>query len=229
MNFALRKAQTIRVAAYCRVSTDKEAQQESLETQMNVFRDQIERHDGWELAGIYADQGLTGTIARKRPEFMRLIRDCKDGKVDFIITKSISRFARNTVDCLQYVRDLQSLGVDVYFCKEDIDTSSTFSEMILTVMAAFAQEESRSLSENTKWSIRKRYEKGEATALPLYGYRHEKEEKYIVIPEEALIVQEIFQRFTYGEAAKKIAEDLNLRGVQAPRKTGYKVIIKYVQ
>lgn len=207
----------IRVAAYCRVSTDKVEQQESLENQMKLFREMIEQHEGWRLVGIYADKGLTGTIAKKRPEFMRLIRDCKAGRVDFVITKSISRFARNTLDCLQYVRDLQKLGVNVLFQKEDIDTSNTFSEMILTVMAAFAQEESRSLSENTKWGIRKRYEKGEATALPLYGYRHEKEEKYIIVPEEAIIVQEIFLRFTHGEAARKIAENLNEREISAPR------------
>lgn len=151
----------IRVAAYCRVSTELERQQSSLETQMKVFNQRIREHPGWMLAGIYADEGLSGTNAAKRVEFQRMIADAEAGKIDYIITKSISRFARNTLDCIQTVRRLQSFGCQLYFEKENIDTGTAMSEMLLTVLAAFAQEESRSISENLKWGIRKRYEKGE--------------------------------------------------------------------
>lgn len=161
----------IRVAAYCRVSTEMESQQSSMEAQVRFFREQIQRHKGWELVGIYADEGISGGTAARRPEFQRLLRDCEEGKVDYIISKSISRFARNTLECLSIIRHLQSIGVQLIFEKENIDTGNAFSEMLLTVLAAFAQEESRSLSENQKWSIRKRFEEGDPRWHLLYGYR----------------------------------------------------------
>ena len=145
-----REEKAVRVGAYCRVSTDMEEQQSSLELQMTSFRDQIEHHAGWELVDIYADEGISGGSAQKRKEFQRMVRDSAAGKLDYIITKSISRFARNTLECLTYVRQLQKYGTQIYFEKENIDTGTAFSEMLLTILAAFAQEESHSLSENAK-------------------------------------------------------------------------------
>ena len=140
----------LRVAAYCRVSTDKEEQQLSFATQCEVYEDMIKSNPDWELAGVYSDEGITGTSTKKRKGFQKMVEDCEAGKIDFVITKSISRFARNTLDCLTTIRYLQSLGVQFLFEKERIDTRAAFSEMLLTIMAAFAQEESRSLSENLK-------------------------------------------------------------------------------
>ena len=142
-----------RVAAYCRVSTDHEAQLDSLENQMETFRFRAAQRGDWDLVNIYADEGLSGTSLKGRVQFQQMIEDCKAGKIDYIITKSISRFARNTVDTLQTVRELQGYGVQVYFEKEGIDTADSLSEMVLTIMASFAQEESRSISENVKWGI----------------------------------------------------------------------------
>ena len=130
----------MRVAAYCRVSTDREEQQTSLREQMDVFRRRIGEHPGWQLAGIYADEGLSATSTSRRREFQRMLEDAEAGRIDYIITKSISRFARNTLDCLTYIRRLKRCGVNLLFEKENIDTGSAMSEMILTVMAAFAQE-----------------------------------------------------------------------------------------
>lgn len=202
-----------RVAAYCRVSTDMDGQLNSLETQMTVFREQISKHPGWELADIYADEGISGTSTAKRPEFLRMVRDCEEGKIDYIITKSISRFARNTLECLNYVRHLQSLGVQLMFEKENIDTGTAFSEMLLTVLAAFAQEESRSLSENQKWAYRKKMEEGEPRWHTLYGYRKgETCDDYIIDPDEAAVVQEAFDRYEHGEPCSKIAKHFDACG-----------------
>ncbi len=143
----------LRVAAYCRVSTDMAQQQTSLAAQMEVFNRRISQHPGWTLAGIYADEGISATSTAKRTEFQRLMRDAENGQIDYIITKSLSRFARNTLDCLTCIRKLQSFGVNVLFEKENIDTGTAMSEMLLTVLAAFAQEESRSISENIKWGL----------------------------------------------------------------------------
>ena len=156
-----------RVAAYCRVSTDKDAQKESLENQMAAFRVQLAQRSDWQMADLYVDEGLSGTSMKHRVKFLEMIEDCKAGKIDYIITKSVSRFARNTVDTLTTVRKLKEYGVYVYFEKEDIDTADSLSEMILTIMASFAQEESRSISENVKWGIRKRFEAGKEVKVPL--------------------------------------------------------------
>lgn len=206
----------IRVAAYCRVSTDSEEQLYSLDNQMNAFRHQIGLHDDWKLVEIYVDEGISGTSVKKRQGFQRLIHDCEAGKIDYIITKSISRFARNTADCLTYVRLLQKMGVQILFEKEGIDTSESYSEMLLTIMAAFAQEESRSISENVKWGMRKRFEAGQEIAIPIYGYRHTEKEMYQIVPEEADVVREIFTRFVHGESTSMIAKDLISRKVPAP-------------
>ncbi|MBR1560623.1 MAG: recombinase family protein [Clostridia bacterium] len=187
----------VRVGAYCRVSTELEAQQSSLDLQIMTFKAQIALHAGWVLADIYADDGVSGTLASRRTEFQRMIRDCRAGRIDYIITKSISRFARNTVECLSYVRELQSYGTQILFEKEKIDTGTPFSEMLLTILAAFAQEESRSLSENVKWGIRKRFEAGEARLKRMLGYGIA-DGQYVVIPEEAQTVKRIFELYETG-------------------------------
>lgn len=224
LNEEKRKHLKKRVAAYCRVSTDKDAQLESLDNQMESFRYQLALHDDWELVGIYADEGRSGTSVKGRPEFQRLIDDCKAGLIDYLMIKSISRFARNTLDCVSLVRELQGYGVQIYFEKEGIDTADITSEMLLVIMASFAQEESRSISENVKWGIRKRFESGKEMKVPVYGYRHTDDELYIVVPEEAEIVEEIFLRYVHGETPKTIVEDLQDRKVKPPAGDCWKLL-----
>ena len=205
-----------RVAAYCRVSTDKDAQLESLENQMGAFRFRASQRGDWDLVNIYADEGLSGTSVRGRVQFQQMVEDCKAGKIDYIITKSISRFARNTVDALQTVRELQSYGVQLYFEKEGIDTADTLSEMVLTIMASFAQEESRSISENVKWGIRKRFEAGHEVKVPLYGFYHTNDELCLIKEDEAAVVREVFSRYVHGEPPMDIVNDMIARGVKPP-------------
>lgn len=218
------KSRTVkRVGAYCRVSTDLETQQLSLESQMVGFREKIEKTPGWKLAGIYADEGITGTSARKRPKFNQMVKDAMAGKIDTIITKSISRFARNTVDCVATVRKLRDHGVNVYFEKENLDTSSPASEMVMTILAAFAQEESRSISENLKWGIRKRYEKGEGRWVPVYGYRQDEDGNMVIEPTEAETVQRMFDLYRKGMALPAIVDQLNADGIPSPRGSNWTV------
>lgn len=215
---ALSTLKTVRVAVYARVSTDQEIQLHSLEEQMKAFRAKIAQHPGWMLVDVYADEGISGTSVKKRKEFLRMMEDCEAGKVDYVMAKSISRFARNTVECLSYVRHLQSLGVQLYFEKEGLDTATAVSEMILTVMAAFAQEESRSISENLKWGIRKRFEKGESRWTKTYGYRKTKDGEIVIEPDEAAIVRMIFKMYQYGIPMPDILDELNF--MQAPSARG---------
>ncbi len=210
-------AQVKRVAAYCRVSTALESQTGSLETQMTVFRQKITEHEGWELVDVYADEGASGTSAKKRREFQRMLADCEAGRIDYIITKSISRFARNTLECLSYIRRLQSLGVQILFEKENIDTGSNLSEMILTVLAAFAQEESRSISANLTWGIRKRFEAGEARWVDRYGYCKDEHGDMTVHPEQGKVVWRIFDMYEHGMSLTEVEDALNAEGVPAPR------------
>ena len=211
-----RAARKKRVAVYCRVSTDSESQLESLENQLEAFQYQLKLHSDWELVGIYADEGLSGTSVKGRTRFREMVADCEDGKIDYILTKSISRFARNTLDCIGYVRKLQGCGVQLYFEKEGIDTGDATSEMLLTIMASFAQEESRSISENVKWGIRKRFEEGREVKVPLYGFCHTKDALFQVVPEEAKIVREVFERYVHGEMPGNILKDMAGRGVKPP-------------
>ncbi|MBO6158864.1 MAG: recombinase family protein [Firmicutes bacterium] len=205
-----------RVAAYCRVSTDHEAQMDSLENQMAAFNMRIAMHPGWELANLYVDEGLSGTSMRQRVQFRQMIEDCKAGLIDYIITKSVSRFARNTVDTLTTVRELKKYGVELYFEKEKIDTADSLSEMMLTIMASFAQEESRSISENVKWGIRKRFEAGEEVKVPLYGFYHTDDQLFLIQKDEAAVVREVFERFVHGEMPQSILNDMIARGVKPP-------------
>ena len=205
-----------RVAVYCRVSTESESQLESLENQMKAFNARFEEHDDWALANLYVDEGLSGTSMKRRVQFRQMIEDCKAGKIDYIITKSVSRFARNTVDTLQTVRDLKKLGINLYFEKEGIDTADTLSEMVLTIMASFAQEESRSISENVKWGIRKRFEAGKEVKVPLYGFYHTDDQLFLIQEDEAVIVREIYSRYAHGEMPQSILNDMIARGVKPP-------------
>ena len=149
-----------RVAAYCRVSTDSEEQLTSYTNQMKVYTEMISSKKEWEFAGMYADEGISGTRADKRPQFKKMIDDCMKGKIDYIVTKSVSRFARNTVDCLEYVRLLKSKGIGIYFEEQNIDTLKSDSELYLVIYAGFAQSESESMSKNITWTVRKKFEEG---------------------------------------------------------------------
>ena len=207
----------VRVAAYCRVSTNSNEQLTSYETQMAVYTDKITREPGWTMAGIYADRGISGTQAEKRPEFLKMIQDCEDGKIDAVICKSVSRFSRNTLDAVNYIRHLQDLGIRLIFEKEGIDTDDEYSEMLLTVLAAFAQEESHSHSENVKWGKRKRLQKGHALLIPVYGYRkNEDTETYEIVPEEAEAVRLIFDLYEHGTSVPEITRMLKEKGYPMP-------------
>lgn len=151
----------LKVAAYCRVSTEMEEQASSYEAQVQHYTDYIQRNPDWELAGIFADEGISGTGTKKRDGFNRMIEACQKGDVEYIITKSISRFARNTVDCLQYIRQLKDLHIAVFFEKENINTMDAKGEVLLTIMASLAQQESQSLSQNTKMGVQYRFQQGQ--------------------------------------------------------------------
>lgn len=202
-----------RVAAYARVSGGKDAQLHSLSTQISYYNNHIGSRGDWMLAGIYADEALTGT-KENRPEFQKLLGDCRAGKIDMVITKSITRFARNTVTLLATVRELKALEIDVFFEKENIHTLSADGELMLTLLASFAQEESRSVSENQKWRIKKLFEQGRATNGNAFGYRLENG-VFRIVPEEAEIVKQIFSDYLSGLGINAIAKKLNRSGVPA--------------
>ena len=205
----------LRVAAYCRVSTDDEEQLTSYEAQKNYYTDKIMTNKEWTMAGIFADEGITGTSARKRPEFLRMIRQCKQGKIDIVLTKSISRFARNTVDCLNYVRALKELGIAVIFEKENMNTLEIDSEILITMFGAFAQSESESISANVRWGIRQAMKEGKAAInyRYFYGYRKGEDGRPEIIPEQAEVVRKIYDLFLSGTPIRGILEYLNANNI----------------
>ena len=207
--------ETKRVAAYCRVSTDLEVQEVSLKTQIDAFTRIINNHVGWELVGIYADEGITGTSVDKRIEFQRMIKDADAGKIDVIMAKSISRFARNTQDTLQYTRYLQKKGVSVYFEKEGIDTAGFSSEFMLTILAAFAQEESHSISENTKRGIRNHFKMGKPMWSETYGLV----KGWKINEKEAKDIRLIFNLFVADRTVPEVVAELNKRKIPTPGST----------
>ena len=207
--------QSLRVAAYCRVSTKSNEQYTSYETQVAVYTKRIKDEPGWTLAGIYADRGLSGTQADRRPQFLQMVKDCENGEIDVIICKSVSRFSRNTLDAVNYIRHLRSLGVRLIFEKENIDTDSEYSEMLLTVLAAFAQEESHSHSENVKWGKRKRVQRGDLLLIGCYGYK-KSNDNYEIVPREAEAVKLIFDLYERGIPVSMITRTLNERGFPMP-------------
>lgn len=204
-----------RVAAYARVSSDKDPMGHSLSAQISYFNNLIQKHPDWTLVGIYADEGITGTHA-DRPEFMRLLADCRAGKIDMICTKSITRFARNTVTLLETVRELKELGVDVFFEKENIHSTTGEGELMLTILASFAQEESRSASENQLWRVQKNFKEGKPWNCTMLGYRNENGQ-LIVVPEEAVIVRTVFRMYLEGCGTRVIAKHLNDNHILARR------------
>ena len=196
-----------RVAAYARVSCGKDAMLHSLASQVDYYRNYICRHPGWEYAGVYADEAKTGT-KDGREQFQQLLTDCRSGKIDHIITKSISRLARNTVTLLETVRELKTLGISVYFEEQNIDTATADGELMLSILASYAQEESLSTSENMKWRIHSNFQNGLAWNPTLLGYRYD-HGSYTVEPTEAEIVRLIFDSYLQGMGATAIAKMLN--------------------
>ena len=206
----------LRVAAYCRVSTDSEEQLTSYEAQKNYYTDKIMTNPSWTMAGIFADEGITGTSAKKRPEFLRMIRKCRQKKIDLILVKSISRFARNTVDCLKYMRALKELGIAIIFEEQNLNTLDNESEMLFTVMSAFAQAESESISENVKWGKRQAMREGKAVIQykRLYAYEKGPDGKPKIIPEQAEVVRHIYDSYLAGHSLDMIRKDLENRGIR---------------
>ena len=209
----------LRVAAYCRVSTDSEEQMTSYEAQKTYYTDKIMQNPQWSMAGIFADEGITGTSAEKRPEFLRMIRLCRKRKIDLILVKSISRFARNTVDCLHYIRALKELGIAVIFEKENINTLDSEGEMLITLLGAFAQAESESISQNVRWGIRQAMREGRVSlrCKHLYGFTEDENGQPQILPDEAEVVRRIYKSFLRGQSIRMIKEWLDAEGI-APRK-----------
>ncbi len=201
----------VRTAAYARVSTGSAEQLDSLAAQISYYNSMIQSHPGWMFAGVYADEAVSGT-KNNRKNFERLISDCRAGRVDLIVTKSISRFARNTVKLLETVRELKSFGVDVFFEEQNIHTLSGEGELILTILAAFAEEESLSVSENCKWRVRKNFGEGKPWCYTTLGYR-QRDGRLVIVPEEADVVRRIYREYLSGMGAIAIADGLNADGL----------------
>ena len=204
-----------RVCAYARVSSASDAQGESLENQTTYYRSLIEANPDYEFAGIFADKGITGT-KDERPEFRRMLALARAGKLDLILTKSISRFARNTTIVLELVRELKELGVEVFFEKEQISSSSGDGELMLTVLSAFAQEESKNVSDNLKWRYRRKFQNGEVAinTTRFLGYNKNKNGELVINPGQAKVVKRIFDDYIGGKGSFVIAKDLNAEGVE---------------
>lgn len=205
----------LRVAAYCRVSTDSDEQATSYEAQIEHYTEYISKNPDWVLAGIFADDGISGTNTKKREEFNRMIDECHAGNIDMIITKSISRFARNTLDCLKYIRELKDKNIPVYFEKESINTMDAKGEVLLTIMASLAQQESQSLSQNVKLGLQYRYQQGQVQVNHnrFLGYTKDADGHLIVDPEQAEIVKRIYREYLEGKSMDKIAAGLEADGI----------------
>ena len=217
---------TLRVAAYCRVSTDLEEQALSYASQIRSYTELISQHEGWELVDIYADEAASGTKTDKREDFNRLLADCRKGKIDRVLVKSISRFSRNTKDCLAALRELMRLGVTVQFEKENIDTGTLTTELMVSVSGSLAQQESMSISQNIRMGYRRRMERGEFIASsPPYGYRNAGGGRLEIVPEEAEVIRWVFESYLNGQGIVTIAEEMNRRGV--PKKHGEAAWIPY--
>lgn len=190
----------LRVAAYCRVSTDSDEQATSYEAQIAHYTEYISKNPEWQLAGIFADDGISGTNTKKRTEFNRMIDECMAGNIDMVITKSISRFARNTLDCLKFIRQLKDKNIPVYFEKESINTMDAKGEVLLTIMASLAQQESQSMSQNIKLGLQYRYQQGKVQVNHNHflGYTKDADENLIIDPEQAEVVKRIYREYREG-------------------------------
>lgn len=203
-----------KVAAYARVSMETERLMHSLSAQVSHYSKYIQKNPEWEYAGVYSDDGISGTGTKKRKGFQQLIADAEDGKIDIILTKSISRFARNTVDLLETVRHLKDKGIEVRFEREHISSMSSEGELMLTILASFAQEESRSISENVKWGMQKRFQQGIPNGhFRIFGYRWEGD-MLVIVPEEAKIVKRIFQNFLDGKSRLETEREFAAEGIR---------------
>ena len=216
------KPQVLRVAAYCRVSSDSADQLHSYAAQIRAYTDLIRQHDGWELVDIYADEGLTGTCMDRREGFRRLLSDCSKGKIDKVLVKSISRFARNTRDCLASLRELKSLGVSVRFEQENIDTETLTTELMVSVSGSLAQQESVSISENMRMSYQRRMQRGEfITCKAPFGYRLVDGKRLEIIPEEAEVVRWMFDAYLNGKSSYQISYVLTEKKILTPDRSDY--------
>ena len=204
----------IRVAAYARVSSDKDAAFHSLEAQTEYYQEYVRNHPSWVLVDIYSDNAISGTTIN-RPEFQRMLKDCRAGNIDLVITKSVTRFARNTVILLETIRELKALGIDCFFEKENMHSISPDGELLLTLLAMYAEEEARSASENQKWRIQKLYDQGKPAGGHTYGYRL-KGEQYVVEPSEADHVREIYKLYLSGMGLAKVARTMIEHGIPSP-------------
>ena len=203
----------LRVAAYCRVSTNSDDQLNSFAAQQTHYHDLIKNHEGWELVEVYADEGITGTSAKKRKDFQRLLADCRKGRIDKVLVKSISRFARNTTECLEAIRELKAHGISVFFEEHNIDTRMVSSEMLTAVIASCAQAESESISKNLTWSVQKRMERGTYnTCRAGTGFRLSKD-GLVVQQEEVPVIQRIFEDYLRGMNSREIADMLTAENV----------------
>ncbi len=208
----------LNVGAYCRVSTAEEEQQDSFENQVEHYTSMIEAKDEWNLVEIFGDDGITGTSAEKRPGFRRMIKMCEQGKIDLIITKSISRFSRNTLVTLEYARKLKFMGIGIIFEKENINTLEVSSEFMLSLYSTFAQQESESQSQNVKMGKRSRYQQGQAcfNFNRVYGYGQDSEKNIYIVPEQAAAVKLIFGNFQKGLSMREIADALEEKKIPSP-------------
>ena len=212
---AVEKVKKLRVAAYCRVSTDTDEQATSYDEQVDHYTEYIKENPDWTFAGIYADDGISGTGTKKREEFLRMIDDCMAGKIDLVVTKSISRFARNTIDCLKYIRQLKAKNIPVIFEKENINTMDSKGEVLITIMASLAQQESESLSKNVKLGLQFRYQRGKVQINHNWflGYTKDKDGNLVIDPEQAETVKRIYREYLEGKSCKAIAEGLMADGI----------------
>lgn len=206
----------MRVAAYCRVSTLLEQQEGSYEAQVDYYTEKINSNPNWKCAGIFADDGKSATQTKKRDDFNVMIEACMAGKVDLVLTKSVSRFARNTVDALQYIRKLKEKNIPVIFEKEGVNTMESGGELLITILSSQAQEESRNISENTRWGLTRRFENGiiSVNHTKFLGYTKDKDGNLVIVPEEAVIVKRIFREYLEGKSIIQIAKGLETDGIK---------------
>lgn len=211
----LKQSKRLNVAAYCRVSTDDEEQKTSYKAQIEYYTEKINKNPEWQMAGIFADEGISGTQAKKRPEFLKMIKLCRQGKIDMILTKSLSRFARNTLDSVDYIRELRALGIAVVTEKENINTLTEDSEMLITILSCFAQAESESISKNVSWGVRQSFKNGNVPMQykKLLGYKRGADGNAEIVPDEAGIVEEIYRSYLNGASLNQIADMLNSKGL----------------
>ena len=211
---SVREIRKLRVAAYCRVSTELEQQQSSYDIQIEYYTRHIMQNPNWIFAGVFADDGRSATNTFRRDDFNQLMDQCMKGKVDMVITKSISRFARNTVDCISWVRKLREKNVAVYFEKENLNTLDDSTEMILTILSSQAQEESRAISTNVKWGYARKFEKGESTRQRSYGFRKAPTGEMCIVEEEAAVIRNMARWFLDGDSLERIKHRLEDAGIE---------------